>query len=65
MTEFNNIINIETVDSTNNYLKSNLAEFDNGTVLFSIEQTRKIIKAAVRYGLKPQIRHRGIYNQPG
>ena len=39
MTEFNNIINLETVDSTNNYLKSNLAEFDNGTVLFSIEQT--------------------------
>ncbi|MDA3885973.1 MAG: biotin--[acetyl-CoA-carboxylase] ligase [Candidatus Delongbacteria bacterium] len=39
MTEFNNIVNLETLDSTNNYLKTNLAELDNGTVLFSTEQT--------------------------
>ncbi|NOR44597.1 MAG: biotin--[acetyl-CoA-carboxylase] ligase [Candidatus Delongbacteria bacterium] len=39
MTKFNNIINLETVDSTNNYLKDHLTEFESGTVLFSTEQT--------------------------
>ena len=37
---FNNIVNIEVVDSTNNYLKDHSAEFDNGTVLFATEQTK-------------------------
>ncbi|MCK5759994.1 MAG: biotin--[acetyl-CoA-carboxylase] ligase [Candidatus Delongbacteria bacterium] len=37
---FDNIVNLETVDSTNSYLKDHAAEFENGTVLFSSEQTK-------------------------
>ncbi|MDA3838601.1 MAG: biotin--[acetyl-CoA-carboxylase] ligase [Candidatus Delongbacteria bacterium] len=39
MTTFNKIINIETVDSTNNYVKERILDLENGTVLFSSEQT--------------------------
>lgn len=39
MTIFNNIINITTVNSTNRYMKDHIFEYDNGTVLFSAEQT--------------------------
>ena len=39
MTVFNDIINIATVDSTNDYVKDRIADLENGTVLFSTEQT--------------------------
>ncbi|MBN2789410.1 MAG: biotin--[acetyl-CoA-carboxylase] ligase [Candidatus Delongbacteria bacterium] len=39
MDKFTNIINIDTVDSTNNFVKSNSSDLENGTVVFASEQT--------------------------